>query len=1060
MPGLSLFRKEKTMKKNFSFRRSAAAAAALAISLSAMLGGIGAKAAFSDVPEDYSYKKAITTLSKLNVINGYEDGTFAPNKDITRAEFTKLLIYMLGYGDISTTTTRFEDLPADHWANSNIATAYDLGIVNGYSDTEFGPDNAVTYEQALKMIVCALGYQNAAESLGGYPDGYIAEGAGLNLTDKINSSAYSDNASRGLVAQLMYNALEVDIYELSGTKYISSGKNLLNDYLDTYIMKGTVVGVEESVTVDCRASLNPGFIAIDDADTGDEYILDYTLYADSLTEMTEYLGKKVQVYFTKEDNSEDRFLIDIDNETYKNSELTVMYYDIESFEGNTFKYYLDGTNKKETVKLDPSNLTVRYNGRSITDNVTISALTVNDEGNSVSVSKTCSPTEALAEWLDPDGDYFIYGTVKFTDTGSTGKYNIADIYDYDTIVANSTPSSADYRISDKTVAGNYLVLDPDSIDYTFTLTKNGAAAQPSSISSGDVVNFAKSLDDDDYYYTVYATSKSVTGTITSLNIGTEGSDNKLSIDGTEYRVTDRFVSYIKNKEQKTLETGNSITAYLDIFGSLEWGTVKSTYAYYPYAYVIDTAQDGEDYYIKMFAPTSGTVTTFSSSTAYSVKNYKIADSPKLNTKKSSPESIIAKLAENAAAANLDTLIANAHITTTDYNQLVRIKVDSGELEDIITFDPAGDGVKNTENNKLVRYQAMNPETKYYVTTTSVKNAAKSSATNMYSIKSTTPLFVIPRDRTDSDAYSLKSAITTNSMTSGGSYYLDAYDLNDSKYPACLCVYNSTMKSGTAITYSTAYRLLYDDINQEVDSDGDVVDKLYTYNSATTKSSATIASQPEQDFGVLGKGDVVLVGSNSDKELDTFMHVQDYDAISSILNGETNMAVDPDGEITERRFDWTATREQTEENNWQLYKFDFRYPKATVDPDHLENYWQTGGNATDISSRAFMCNIKQILEEDNIVYVTQYGFDANGGNPDSYTEIKISSSTKIVRYDSLEDEFTPYAEGTTDTALTINDLKGADDYGDGCSKILLTYVSGSTSSNYTTTPTAKFIVIYQ
>ncbi|MGN0163236.1 MAG: S-layer homology domain-containing protein [Candidatus Ornithomonoglobus sp.] len=1045
------------MKKKISLKKMLSTAAALAVSASTLLSAFNVQAAFSDVPEDYSYKKAITTLSKLNVINGYEDGTFAPNKDITRAEFTKLLIYMLGYGNISTTTTRFIDLAENHWANANISTAYDLGIVNGYSDTLFGPDNAVTYEQALKMVVCALGYQNAAEAMGGYPDGYIAEAVSLKLTDGVTASAYTDNASRGLVAQVMYNALEIDMYELNGNKYVSTGKNILNDYLDTYIIKGTVVGVEESITIDCQASLNPGFIAIDEATTGDEYVIDYTQYTTSLAEMTDYLGKTVQIYYRKDGNSEDLFLIDIDNETYKNSEFSIMYYNIDSFDGSTLKYYKDDSNKKNTIKLDTSSLTIRYNGKSIQNDVTISGTTINDEGNSASISKYCSPSEALAEWLDPDSDYFIYGTIKFTDTGSTGKYNIVDIYDYDTIVANAAPSSSDYRISDKTITGNYLVLNPDSAEYKFTLTKNGSKIATTSIAAGDVISYAKSLDSDDYYYTVYDTAKSVSGTITSLNISDAADEKTVSIDNVEYRITDRFLSYMKNKEQVTLETGSTITAYLDMLGSLEWGTINKSTTYYPYAYVIDVAQDGEDYYLKMFAPTSGNITSFTSSTAYSVKSYKIADSPKLNSKKSSPESIVAQLAANAAVANLDTQIAGASIKTTNYNQLVRVFFSGNEIANIITFDASNDGNKNTDTSKLVRFQAMNPETKYYVSASSVKSTASSTGATMYSIKSTTPLFVIPKDRNDTASYSLKSSITTNSMTSGGSYYVDAYDLDDTKYPACLLIYNSSLKSGTAITYSTAYRLIYDKINQEVDSDGDVVDKLYTYNSATTKSSTTIASSPEKDFSLLGKGDIVLVGSNGDKELDTYMHVQDYDEIKSVLAGETVLVTDNEGNEKYERFNWTATQEQNEENNWQKYKFDFRYPKASV--TDLDNYWVTGGNNTGISSRAFMCNVLQVLDSESMIYVTPSGFDESGNLSGDYITIKISSSTKIIRYDSIEDEFTPYAEGTESTALAITDLKGAEDYGDGCSKILLTYVSGTTTSS-SSAPTAKFIVIYQ
>ena len=58
-------------------------------------------AAFSDVGDDNTYKDAITTLTKLKVIDGYEDGTFKPDGQITRAEFTKLIVFILGYKDLA-----------------------------------------------------------------------------------------------------------------------------------------------------------------------------------------------------------------------------------------------------------------------------------------------------------------------------------------------------------------------------------------------------------------------------------------------------------------------------------------------------------------------------------------------------------------------------------------------------------------------------------------------------------------------------------------------------------------------------------------------------------------------------------------------------------------------------------------------------------------------------------------------------------------------------------------------------------------------------------------------
>jgi hypothetical protein len=466
------------------------------------------------------------------------------------------------------------------------------------------------------------------------------------------------------------------------------------------------------------------------------------------------------------------------------------------------------------------------------------------------------------------------------------------------------------------------------------------------------------------------------------------------------------------------------------------------------------------------------MTTFSSSSSYKVQSFKLTDNNiKLNTKKSSPDSVISALAANAESANPDKDIANIKAVYTGYNQLIRVGFNSsGEISDIITMDTADDGKNNDDNSSLVRYKAMDSSAKYYVSASSVK--ASSTGTTYYSLKSSTPMFVIPKDRTDTNSYSLKSAITSNTMVAGSSYYLDAYDVSDTKYPSCLLVYNTSFKSGTAITLSTAYRLIYDDVKEEYDeTEGDVFNMLYTYNSATTQTKTKIASDALSLFNSIGKGDIILNGTDSDKHADSIIKAIDYDDIQKILNGETTTVYDEDGNVTGyETYNWTKEQEQTSDNYYQKYTYDFRYPKNSIitavsngeDPSDsdLKNYWLTGGNVTNISSRAFMVNVMQVLTDENTLYVTRDGFDESGNlNENNYMEIKINSSTKYMRYDSDKKEFTPYAQGTESTALTAQDLKEAKNYGNGCSKVLITYVSG-TSTASTSTPTAKFIVIYE
>ena len=1023
------------MKKTFSFL------VALTMLLSTFIQSISVNAAFSDVAEDNRYRTAINTLTTLKVINGYEDGTFKPEQSITRAEFTKLIVYMLGYGHFSTPITQFNDVPQTHWANANIKTAYDLGIINGFDETTFKPDDPVTYEQALKMVVCTLGYQTFAEGKGGYPLGYREQASSLKLTKDVANVGYEENATRGVVAQIMYNALEVQMYEQVGIEWEITEKNILNDYLKVYQLKGTVVGVEDSTTAACTETLYEGQMAIEDSRSGDLYIIDYTEYTDNMTTLTKLLGQTVVAYYRADLDSSDKWLVDIDSDSVKNDEITISSYELDSYSSYTLKYMPEDSPRVKSVKFDKDDFSVRYNGQAVTDEVELG-------GN------TYTPEEALEEWLDADSEYKIYGTARLVDNGADGSYNVIDIYDYETIVAVKAPSTADYIITDKVNATRTLTLDPNSNQYKYTITKNGNKVETTSIATNDVINYATSLNPDNTVITAYVTpasSGNVKGTITSLSTA-NASDATISIDNTEYHVSEGFLEYMANKEQKTLTTGLTITAYKDMFGTLQWGTVASSDNYYPYAYVIDVASEGEDQYLKLFAPSNTSLKSFTGTTTYKVKTFGIASNVKLNGSRSNPDAVVSKLAETAQYANPDNNISGVTVKGDTYTQLIRVGFNgSGDISDVITLAMDGsalaEGEKNLDSSKLALYKGINPENKYYVTTSAIKES--SSGSQLYSIKTSTPLFVIPADRTDTESYSLKNAISSSAMVNQSSHYVEAYDLNDSRYPNCLVVYGTSFKSGTQITYATTHRLV-DEIKEEYDAEEDsVVSKLYSFNSATSVSNATIESKSSSIFDDVEMGDIVLVGLNGDNELNDVRVVLDYGDIKSVLAGEVDSE-------TGEKYNWEATQEQTADNFYQLYKFDWRYPKSNASAG--DDFWKEGGNATNIYSRAALFNVMQVLEDEKKFFLMPNGFKEDGTYDESkYFEVRFADSTKIVRYDSVEDEFTQYA-GDGTTALTAADIKDAVTYGENCSKIMVTYISSSTSS--TTVPTAKFIVIYQ
>lgn len=258
---------------NKNLKKVISATAALAISAS----GVAAFAAsYPDVADTASYKQAVVSLAALNIVNGYEDGTFQPDKNVTRAEITKMIVTALGDTVLNSAEasagqdTQFTDVPGTHWASGYIAvgTSSQAGnFINGYSATEFGPEDNVTFAQAMKMIVGALGYTYYSEQNGGWPNGYLNYGYRLGISDGVTGVGNDQQVTRAQVAQMIDNALKAPICIVTQwTENIlgqstpellvkdgtgdSTGKdgyqNLLNYAHDAYLVYGRVQGTHKS----------------------------------------------------------------------------------------------------------------------------------------------------------------------------------------------------------------------------------------------------------------------------------------------------------------------------------------------------------------------------------------------------------------------------------------------------------------------------------------------------------------------------------------------------------------------------------------------------------------------------------------------------------------------------------------------------------------------------------------------------------------------------------------------------------------------------------------------
>ena len=189
---------------------------------------------------------AVQVLSGLGIVEGKEAGVYAPEDTLTRAEMTTIILRLLKMEGKAAGTDAFTDVPKSHWAYANIAAAKQMGIVNGTSETNFSPDEPVTYEQAVKMVVATLGYTVQAEAMGGYPSGYLSKAQQLNLLSGVQTGG---EMNRGNMAVLVYNALDKEMFiktsygEEAYTFAADETKTLLSVYLK---MQKTVDAVTAS----------------------------------------------------------------------------------------------------------------------------------------------------------------------------------------------------------------------------------------------------------------------------------------------------------------------------------------------------------------------------------------------------------------------------------------------------------------------------------------------------------------------------------------------------------------------------------------------------------------------------------------------------------------------------------------------------------------------------------------------------------------------------------------------------------------------------------------------
>ena len=695
---------------------------------------------FPDVAADDKNQESIDVLSSLGIIKGYDDGQFKPDKTVTRAEITSLIVRMLGLSSINSSVvdSPYIDVPGDHWAISDIKTATNLGIIKGHGDGNFGPEDDVTYEQAVKMAVAMLGYEPLAVSKGGWPNGYMQQARDLNML-KNSEMAQESPAPRKIIAQILYNSLEIDLMEkttVSGSDEplyeIKKGKNVLNYYLKMTKHEGVVIANSISRLDGTESALLDDEIEISTKSSGNVKI-----QVDKLTGIKDMLGINVYAYTKQDDTKTHNVLCHyMTKSKIKTTEISTSDVTITGFTSSAITYEKENDSKEYKITL-ASNPIMIYNGKYINFNYALN--------NDLAI-----PT---------------IGKITVTDSGDGN--SLINVQSYQNYVVKNTDSSTNeiftqLPVGPDKVSTLKVPLD-EEFDWDVKILKDNANASFSAIKANSVLTVLQSDESQvgKKIMTIYLTDTKKTGKISQ-----EDGDN-LYIDGKAYKVSPSLKGTDIADKIKYDASG---TFYLDYFGNIAYADFNAATASDRYGYITSCG---------VINDTAGEIEAGAKIYDYTTKTHKkltFNTRVKVDGKSYSDHNKILTYLEDVAS----TLVNKDESDNSTYSQPVKFVLNANNK--VTEIDTVKKGENETSN--------FVPDPSYSfgsATYNSTNKYFKQGTKTVAKIDSKTIVFSVPTDRTQESEYGIK---TYSYFKNNTPYNFEVFEVDENGIAKVLVLYAS------------------------------------------------------------------------------------------------------------------------------------------------------------------------------------------------------------------------------------------------------------------------------
>jgi len=456
-------------------------------------------------------------LYNLGVVSGYEDGSFRTENQISRIEFAVLILRMLGLGDASYDENNgrvFYDIDENHWAFKNSQVISQMKIAEGIGNNTFGANDNVMLQDAVKMLVSALGYDYFAEQKGGYPNGYVYQGVTLGITR--NLSTEFREITRGEAFRLIVNSLNVNFFNVDfpeDNKTEVNSNTPLSDCLRYYVYSGNVTSAYDAqINVDFFNDINK--IEINNDLFRTKYV-----YREGL------IGGRVRYYINR-DGADERL---------------ISYIEVLN-EADSFEVMADNIENDTVI----SSLSYKSGDRILKKSISSSAIFIYN-------GKVLTTGDLVDSVLKPKS-----GSVIIRELSDNSQYVI--ITDYTIVVVKALGDDIIYDA----LNNNLDISDCDNV----IIIKDNTKIDYSDIKNNQVLNAAKSKDGT--IIRIMVSEKEISGSVSYSSTDQKGmpaySIVKPDGEEAEFKPANNYYLAMKsnNSLAKEIKPGDVITAWLDI----------------------------------------------------------------------------------------------------------------------------------------------------------------------------------------------------------------------------------------------------------------------------------------------------------------------------------------------------------------------------------------------------------------------------------------------------------------------------------------------------------------